>query len=103
MPDDDLPFAGKLINHRRRVTWFLCAERAPEFLAGVFVECDGNAAIAAGETNEFLSIRERMTGEAPHWSFDLETFFEVVGPNRRAFLCIEAKQISFRAQRINFS
>src|ERR1043166_7326697 len=102
MPDDELPSASELINHRRRITGLFCAERAPEFFAGIFVECDRHAAVATSETDQFLSIDERMAGEAPHRGLNLETLLEVVGPDRCAFLCVETEKISFSTKRVNF-
>src|SRR3989442_1499395 len=43
-----------------------------------------------------------MSGPAPHWSLDAEILLELVRPDDRAFVSIEAKQIAFGAERIKF-
>ena len=103
MPEDELTFARKFINHRRRVARLLRTERAPEFLARVLVVGDGDAALAARETDDFLSIHERMTGEAPHRRLEAEFLFEIMRPQRGALHGVEADQVSFGPERIDFS
>src|SRR3989442_3477109 len=43
-----------------------------------------------------------MSGPAPHWSLDAEILLELVRPDDRAFVSIEAEQIAFGAERIEF-
>src|SRR2546422_5589385 len=55
--------ATELVNHRRTIARFLCAERAPEFLAAVFVQRHGHAPFAADQADEFLSVNQRRSEE----------------------------------------
>src|SRR5262245_17162759 len=92
MPDDELPFACELVNHRRRVARFLRGERAPEFLAGVLVKSDSDTAVPARKADEFLPVCEWMGCESPHGRLDTEVLFEIARPNQRSLSGLETKQ-----------
>src|SRR2546422_4319718 len=95
--------ATELVNHRRTIAWLLCAESAPEFLAAVFVQRHGHAPFAADQADEFLSVNQRMSGEAPHGRFGAVILFELARPKNLAGRGLKAEQISLRAERVNFS
>ena len=102
MPHDELPLSARLENHRRRIARLLRAERAPEFLAGVLFKSHDDAALAARETDELVSIQQRMSRKAPHRCGNTEVFFEIARPDFLPGGRVEAQQISLRAERINF-
>ena len=103
MPDDELPFAVEFVDHRRTITRFLRAERAPEFPAGILVERDCHTAFAAYEADQFAAVQQRVAGETPQGRLDPIVLFEVVRPDQVALFRTETEQISLRAERINFS
>src|SRR5436309_12854642 len=103
MPDDKLSFAVEFVNHRRTITRFLRAERAPEFPAGILVERDRHTAFPAHEADQFAAVQQRMAGETPHRRLDPVVLFEVVRPDHVALFHTETEQISLRAERVNLS
>src|SRR6185503_7894722 len=103
VPDDELALATELVDHRRTIARFLCAERAPEFLAAVLVQCHGHAPFPSDQADELLSVNQRMSGEAPHRRFGAEIFFELARPKDFAGCSLQAEQISLRTERVNFS
>ena len=101
MPDDELPLAARLENHRRAIAEIRPGQRAPQHFAGHFVKRNGGAFFAAGEANEFVAIHQWMRGESPHGRLCAEVLFEIDLPKHLAVLRAEAKKISHRAQRVN--
>lgn len=77
MPEDELFLAASLDHGRRCIARLAGIERTPDFFAGVFVKGHRDAAGAATEADEALSIEQRMTGEAPHRCGGSKVFFEV--------------------------
>lgn len=103
MPEDELFGATGLDDHGRAVAGLACVEGAPELLAGVFVEGNGDAAGPAAEADEALAIEQRMTGEAPHWGLGGVFGFEIVRPENLAAGGIEAEEISLCAESPHFA
>src|SRR5262245_41124492 len=100
MPDDQLLLATGFVNHRRTVTGFPGAQRAPKLLAREFVKSDGHALFSAHEANQFLAVNERVAGKTPHGRFHGKIFFEFTRPENFPGLRFETKQIPLRAQRV---
>src|SRR5437867_6516925 len=103
MPNDELPFPAKFINHRRRVTGFFRRERAPNLLAGVLVERHRHTSLSAGKANELLTIDEWMSGEAPERSGNPKLLLKLARPQHLPAGRFQAEEISFRAKRIDFA
>src|ERR1035438_4231323 len=103
MPENKLPFAASLVYDRRAVARFFSAQRAPNLCAGVFVESDDRAALAAGQANQTLAIEQRVPGEAPHGCFDAEVLLELPRPEDLSLVRIEAEQIDRKSTRLNSS
>src|SRR5438046_1922621 len=104
MPDDQLPLSAGLNDFWRTVTSVRCGrQRPPQFLARVFVERNHNRALPADHAEYLVPIDERVTAKAPHRRSDAVLLLHVLRPQGLAALCVEANQIPFRAERINFS
>src|ERR1017187_1612809 len=103
MPENKLPCTPSLVNDRRAVARFFSAQRAPNLFAGVFVESDDRAALAAGQANQTLAIEQRVPGKAPHGCFDAEVLLELPRPEALSLVRIEAEQIPLGAQRIDLA
>src|SRR6266567_1380094 len=103
MPEDQLPFAACLANHRRTIARLFGAQGAPELLAGVLLEGDRHGALAAGQANQFLAFEQRMPGETPHRGLGVEILLEIARPKDFSITRVEAEQISFGAEGKNLA
>src|SRR5438128_10670938 len=103
MPNDQLPLVSGVVDHRRSIADFFCGQRAPNFLASIFVESHRSATVAANQANDFVSIHERMRSKTPQWRFRSEIFFEITCPNHFAGGRVETEEISLGAKGINFT
>jgi hypothetical protein len=56
-------------------------EGAPDFLAGVFIERDGVASLAADDANELLAVEERVVGVAPQRGLRAVVGWQVFRPD----------------------
>src|SRR5688572_3480330 len=98
MPYQELPVAGDVEDHGRRVTGFLRGERAPKFLASVFVQGDDGAIGSSDETDQSLTIEQWMRGPTPDGRFGVEIRDEADRPNELAGCSVEAAQIAHCSQ-----
>src|SRR2546430_118815 len=60
-------------------------------------------AVAAGETDQFIPINERMTGKPPQRRPRAKFLLEIMGPEHFSILCAQEKEIAFGAEGIDFT
>lgn len=101
MPDDHLPLAAIVAEHRRAVPRFFRRQRPPSLFAGIFVKSQRSRAFAGSQTNQFVSDQYRMPGPTPHRRFGLIFFFEIVRPFYFPIIRVQAKQIPLGAETID--
>src|SRR5262249_5241663 len=95
--------APRIIDHGRAVAEALGRKRPPQLLAGGFVEGDDCAFFAADHADQPFAVEQRMGSVAPNRRLGLVFLRQIMGPKNLARFGIEAKQISFRSQRVDLA
>src|ERR1051325_7293666 len=103
MPEDELPFAADLVDHRRRITGLVGREGLPDFLAGVLVEGDRDRALAADQADEAIAVEERMAGEAPHRNGEIILLEQVLRPEHGPLVSIVTVEMPHGAERVDLA
>src|SRR4051812_2037114 len=98
MPDDQLPFAPNIVNHRRRITNFADRKRAPKLLATLFVERHHGAIAAPHGADEASAVEQRMGSVSPDGRLGCELLQKMPFPDELSVAGIEAEKIPHRAE-----
>jgi len=99
MPEDQLPDAAGLKNDRGTIARLLGAQGPPDFRAGIFVQSHDCRVGAAGQANQLVAVKERVSRKAPQGSFDFVVRFEIARPKDAARSGIQAEEIAFGSER----
>src|SRR5262249_3755315 len=78
-------------------------QRFPQLLAGVLVEGDGDAPLAADDANEAPAVHERVAGVAPDRGLGAVVLLEVLRPDHVALLGVQADKVPLGAQRVHLA
>src|SRR5690242_2777358 len=107
MPDNELPFAAESANRGRTVAdliaAFLQGQGAPFFFAGVAIESNGDAARAADQADELITVEQRMSGEAPQRHRGLVILGEMFRPQHFAIVRVETEQVPHRSECVDLA
>src|SRR5262249_52366422 len=74
-----------------------------QFLAGVLVESNHGAPLAADQTDELVAVQKRVRGEAPDRHRSVVIAREVLRPEHLPRAGIQAEEIPHRAQGVNLA
>jgi hypothetical protein len=101
MPEDELALAADFIDHRRGITGLGGRQFLPNDVAGVLVESDGDAILAARQADEAAAVNERMAREAPMGHGAIEQLGQIFVPDLLPFGRVQTHQVAHGAEGIN--
>src|SRR5262249_53685350 len=78
-------------------------QRLPQLLAGVLVEGDDRAAVAADQADQLVAVDERVRRPAPDLRLGLVVPGEVLRPDDLAGVGFQTEQVAHAAERIHLA
>src|SRR5262245_10532622 len=79
------------------------AQRPPDFVARVFVQCDHASSLTADVKDYQVVVNQRRSGDAPIWHFDVVKLVEVFVPENPAASSVKDVEAASSAERVRFA
>src|SRR5690349_776082 len=102
MEDDELSGVAMLNDDGGAIAGTVGGERSkrpPEFIAGPLVERNDGSPLTADQTDQLVSVDERMSGKAPdRRAGQAKVLDELFRPDDRPVVHTQAVQVPFRAE-----
>src|SRR5262245_50500441 len=102
MPNDELPPAAELQNHRRAIAGLWSVERSPMLDPSLLIKTDNHRAVRpARQYYQLVAIDKRRPGHAPRRQLRSKIPGQILLPDDAPTRGLETKQMANGAQRIH--